>query len=92
MKNITHLFKKYREAARHLRNTYLVPSSKEDYQTIDGFDEICFFLFKHMINSKVEIYQEDWSRLGQALKEFKGKNGCYPKKIIIYRDGVGSSQ
>jgi len=28
----------------------------------------------------------------EALKEFKNKNGSFPKKVIIYRDGVGASQ
>ena len=38
-----------------------------------------------MSNTLQLIFQE-------ALTEFKGKNGDFPKKIIIYRDGVGASQ
>lgn len=26
-----------------------------------------------------------------ALKNFKDSNGCYPKQIVIFRDGVGIS-
>ena len=30
--------------------------------------------------------------MNEALLEFKKKNGKFPNKIIIYRDGVGNSQ
>ena len=30
--------------------------------------------------------------MNEALIEFKKKNGKFPNKIIIYRDGVGNSQ
>lgn len=28
----------------------------------------------------------------RALENWKEKNGCYPEKVLIYRDGVGEGQ
>ena len=87
MKKVTGLFQQYKEATRHLRNTSFVPESQSDWETVEAFDEISFFLFKHLVNVKLGIFEKDWERWGESLKEFKLVASSAILPIMINRDG-----
>jgi hypothetical protein len=55
MKNITAIFEVYREAARHLRNTYYLPTDRNDWDTIEDFRDVSALLFKHLVLIKLQI-------------------------------------
>jgi len=69
MRNVTEVFERYRECARHLRNTYFSTIQSKDWECIEDFDAVDEVLFERMVLQRLE---DAWSpRLTKArMKEF----------------------
>lgn len=63
MKDVTSIFKNYRECARHLRNTYFPAkgSFEEAWDIIDDFKEIDGQLFQSLVLKKLKPFT--WEKL-----------------------------
>ncbi len=46
---VTDIFQKYREGARHIRNSYYVPKDISDEDVLEDFSELSIVLFKHLV-------------------------------------------
>lgn len=85
MTKVTQYFEKFMEASRHMRNTYYVPDSEDDWDIVDDFDELSILLFKHLvcIPLGVNLNQFDW--LGEPMAIFKLKARGQRLPIMINR-------
>jgi len=86
MKNITVLFEEYREAARHLRNTYFKPQNNSDWDTLEDYQEIEVILFKKMVLKKLEIDENIPWIFHQPLQYINAKSRSNILPIMINRD------
>lgn len=69
MRNVTSIFERYRECARHLRNTYFCTMDSKDWDVIEDFDAVTHVLFERLVLLRLE---DAWSeRLCEArMREF----------------------
>ncbi len=84
MKNITKVFEKYREAARHLRNTCYLPADQNDWDTIEDFREVSALLFKHFVLEELQIEQDSINWLEY---DFCIESTADDLPILVNRDG-----
>ncbi len=87
MRNVTGLFERYRECARHLRNTYFSTVESKNWEVIEDFDDINAVLFERMVLFKLE---DSWSdRLcKERMREFLRlvPSGVYGARVMISRE------
>jgi len=82
----THIFAKYREAARHLRNSFYVPSDNNDWDTVEDFDEVSVMLFKHLVLGEFQLPRGDFDWLAQPSSYFIVESSADDLPIMVNRD------
>ncbi len=87
MKKVTHIFQKYREATRHLRNTFYVPADRNDWDMDEDFDEVCVLIFKHLVLGELQIERESFDWLSKPSNLFLVESSADDLPIMINRDG-----
>ncbi len=87
MNNITGIFQKYREAARHLRNAYYIPSDTNDWDMVEDFDEASTMLFKHLVLGELQINREGFDWLAQPSGKFIIESVANDLPLMINREG-----
>lgn len=87
MNNVTAIFQRYREAARHLRNVYYVPADRDDWDKTDDFDEVSIMLFRHLVLGELRLYQKDFDWLARPSKSFVIESSAEDLPIMLNRDG-----
>ena len=71
MKKVTKIFQRYKECARHLRNTYYIPNSEHDWDTLEDFDEVKVLIFKHMVLNELLEKYDDFEWFGKPFTNFE---------------------
>ncbi len=86
MEKVTEYFEKYREASRHLRNTYYIPSDSDDWDKSDDFDDVNVMLFQHLVCAPLNINydQVEWFCSTAPIFQLKPQGVRLP--IMINRD------
>lgn len=87
MKDVTDIFQKYREAARHLRNAYYVPYDADDWDMVEDFDEVSITLFKHLVLGELKISREEFDWLAQPSSKFVIESVANDLPLMINREG-----
>lgn len=87
MNNVTTIFQRYREAARHLRNVYYVLADRDDWDKTDDFDEVSIMLFRHLVLGELRLYQKDFDWLARPSKSFVIESFAEDLPIMLNRDG-----
>ena len=54
MRNVTSIFERYRECARHLRNTFFSTVESKDWEVIEDFDAFAHVLFDRLVLFRLE--------------------------------------
>lgn len=87
MENVTDIFQKYRECARHIRNIYYAPDDFGDENTSEDFDELAIVLFKHLIIGEFGINRNLISWLAEPASMFQIIPSGDSCPIMINRQG-----
>lgn len=70
MEKVTKIFQRYKECARNLRNTYYIPQSDQDLDTLEDFDEANVLLFKHLVLNELLEKYDDFKWFEKPYNEF----------------------
>ena|SRR5437762_3010122 len=93
MRNVTSIFERYRECARHLRNTYFSAMESKDWEVIEDFDAVDRVLFERMVLYRLE---DVWSarlsepRMREFLRLVPSSAHGVPVMISRERESTGS--
>ena len=87
MRKVTDIFERYRECARHLRNTYFSTIESKDWETIKDFEAVDDVLFERMVFSKLEDVRSprlSKARMSELLRLIPSSQHGVP--VMISRD------